>query len=120
MGRVAEIWQEIMKNEEPDQPEPIAKIAKDPFYRLTGKATAKQKEMLKKFDIEFHGNIGKQKASDLIKAHIDNNKRSNFSGTVFIGGGLIHYSHGIMDYCDDGNGQEWSAEDDDGENWGEY
>jgi hypothetical protein len=32
-----------------------------------------------------------------------------------IGSGEVHYRHGIMKYCDDGNGNVWDVNDDDGE-----
>lgn len=30
-----------------------------------------------------------------------------------MGTGETHYEHGLMTFCDDGNGNQWSAEDDD-------
>lgn len=30
-----------------------------------------------------------------------------------VGSGAIHYSHGVMDFCDDGKGNVWEFGDDD-------
>lgn len=79
-------------------------------------ATQKQKDLLDKFGVRFSKNITVKEASELISKEIEERKSRSRKprGTGSLGpfgNGYVHFTHGVMDYCDDGNGNEWNLWD---------
>jgi hypothetical protein len=74
------------------------------------KATRKQVDLLKEFGRRVPHNLSKEKACKIIGELLEKQALCKKpSHTIQIANGLIHYSYGVIDYVDDGNGGIWDG-----------